>query len=613
MIKTDRAFPNQSDNQPHFDASDLIISYLQQLGVQYVFGIPGGAIEPFYNSLARSERSDGPKAIVARHETGAVFMADGYARNSGKLGVCCATSGPGATNLITGVASAYENQVPILVITGQTALRNFGRGALQDSADTGINVVGMMQFCTRYNTMVSHIDQLEYKLVSAIFTAMQPPFGPVHLSIPQDILKTPCKRALMSHSLPKWTTLTHSPSVSQLTELKKNISKNQQTVFVLGAGASKAVSCILKIAEIIDAHIVTTPDGKGLISPMHPLFRGVIGFAGHSSAGDLLRSSGVKNVVVVGSRLGEWTSNGWDQETLLSDRLIHISDNDNHLAFSPMAKLRILADIKETAQGLLELLMQSEHLIEADTTRAAATGPVEMPATEPQPHAQFEMIDVEKCDDVSLPIKPHWLMKNIVAKFPPETTYLADPGNGLAWAIHYLHPYDRRVSERRVQGRDGENRRHTDGGLFQCPMEYASMGWAIGNAPGVALANQSKPVVCITGDGSFLMSGQEITVAKQHNLNVIFIILNDSVYGMVKHGQRMASAEPIGYALPVIDYARLASAMGIHAYRVDTPEDFLSIDFDKVCKLGGPTLIDVKIDAEEVPPIGMRLKILNED
>ena len=106
---------------------DLIIAYLEQLGVEYVFGIPGGAIEPFYNALARSERRGGPRAIVARHETGAAFMADGYARNTGKLGVCCATTGPGATNLITGVASAYENHIPMLVITAQTALSTLVR------------------------------------------------------------------------------------------------------------------------------------------------------------------------------------------------------------------------------------------------------------------------------------------------------------------------------------------------------------------------------------------------------------------------------------------------------------------------------------------------------
>ena len=167
---------------------DLLINYLEQLGVEYIFGIPGGAIEPLYNALARSEARGGPRAIVARHETGAAFMADGYSRNTGKLGVCCATTGPGATNLITGVASAYENNIPLLVITAQTALSTFGRGAFQESSCTGVNTVGIFEHCTRYNTLISHVDQFETKLATAIMTAFQAPMGTVNIRVPLDVM-----------------------------------------------------------------------------------------------------------------------------------------------------------------------------------------------------------------------------------------------------------------------------------------------------------------------------------------------------------------------------------------------------------------------------------------
>ena len=123
-----------SDTPTTYELGDLLVSYLEQLGVNYVFGIPGGAIEPLYNALARSEKRAGPRAVIARHETGAAFMADGYARNSGKLGVCCATAGPGTTNLITGVASAFDNNTPLLVVTAQTSITNFGKRAAQESA-----------------------------------------------------------------------------------------------------------------------------------------------------------------------------------------------------------------------------------------------------------------------------------------------------------------------------------------------------------------------------------------------------------------------------------------------------------------------------------------------
>jgi acetolactate synthase-1/2/3 large subunit len=146
----------------HFDMADLTVAYLEQLGIDYVFGIPGGAIEPLYNAIARNQRRGGNLShIVARHEAGAAFMADGYARETGKIGVCVATSGPGATNLITAVATSYGNDVPLLVITGQPALPSFGKHGLQESACTGIDVMGMFRHCTRYNSLVSHAMQLE--------------------------------------------------------------------------------------------------------------------------------------------------------------------------------------------------------------------------------------------------------------------------------------------------------------------------------------------------------------------------------------------------------------------------------------------------------------------
>ena len=136
----------QDDSVEQMDLSDLLVKYLELLEIKYVFGIPGGAIAPLYDALARSERRGGPRAVVARHESGAAFMADGYARETGKIGVCCATTGPGATNLITGVASAFTDNIPLLVITAQTVLSSFGRGAFQESSADAIDTVGMYYF-----------------------------------------------------------------------------------------------------------------------------------------------------------------------------------------------------------------------------------------------------------------------------------------------------------------------------------------------------------------------------------------------------------------------------------------------------------------------------------
>ena len=177
------------------DAADLLVAYLEQIGVEYIFGVPGGAIEPLYNAMARSARRGGLRPIVARHETGAAFMADGYARETGKLGVCCATSGPGATNLITGVACAFENEIPMLVITGQPSLHLMGRGALQESSATGIDTMAMFNCCTHYNAMISHLEQMERQVISAILVAHHPIPGPVHLSLPVDVQRSILKSA----------------------------------------------------------------------------------------------------------------------------------------------------------------------------------------------------------------------------------------------------------------------------------------------------------------------------------------------------------------------------------------------------------------------------------
>ena len=167
--------------------SDLIVEYLEQFGVEYVFSIPGSPLGPLFDALARSARRGGPRLILARHEAGSAFIADGYARESGRIGVCCSTTGPGATNLITGVASAYAEQVPMLVITSQTRLPDFSRGGFQDSTRNGVDIMGMFEHCTRYNSMVTHPEQLEKKLAAALTAALGTPRGPVHLSIPIDI------------------------------------------------------------------------------------------------------------------------------------------------------------------------------------------------------------------------------------------------------------------------------------------------------------------------------------------------------------------------------------------------------------------------------------------
>lgn len=590
------------DNRPPPELGELLVAYLEQLNIDYVFGVPGGAIEPFYNALARSERKGGVRALVARHETGAAFMADGYSRQTGKLGVCCSTTGPGATNLLTGVASAYENELPMLVITAQTALMNFGRGALQESSCTGINTVGIYQYCTRYNSFVSHPSQFERKLIAAIMSAFSTPKGPVHLSIPLDLLRSPAPVFEPSYDLAK---LLHQPALLDPDAVQtccEYVAAANNVVFVIGDGCNEAIGTLEEIALRLQAPIITTPHGKGLISPYHPLFRGVIGFAGHRTAEETLTDKAVDLIVAVGTNMGEWASSGWDPSKMLNERLIHIDASEGHLARSPMAKLHVRGRISTVIEHIHEYLLEHTEapLNEAHAERIQLDSESPRDFIRPQYKRYFQMDQEGSYYDDSTPIKPQRLMHELGELFPPNTRFLADPGNSMTWSIHYLHPFDRRIA----------GRREAHGGVYRSSLEFASMGWAVGAAVGVALGNPGNPVVCIVGDGSWLMSGQEITVAIQHKLPIIYVILNDAALGMVKHGQRLAEAEPIGWELPEIDYSVYAESIGAAGYVINSPQDLLDLDIEAICNHPGPSIFDARIDPEAVPPMAARMRVL---
>lgn len=589
---------------------DLLVAYLNQLGVEYVFGVPGGAIEPLYNALARSERQGGVRAIVARHETGAAFMADGYARNTGKLGVCCSTTGPGATNMITGVASAYENNVPMLAITAQTAISTFGKGAIQDSSCTGINTVGLYQHCTRYNTLISHPAQFEHKLSAAIMSAMGSPAGPAHISVPRDVMALAATVQAPSYSLDQ---LLNRPTLiddTAVDSLYYELSRAKKPVFIIGDEACNAVSGILSLATSAGAEIIVTPHGKGLVSPYHPLFKGVIGFAGHSSAKQLLANPKVDLVVAIGARFGEFSSNAWDTHTLLTNRMVHVESTDANLTRTPMAKLHVRGCLDSIFSKLATRYYEDPRhrlrLVASDNQNKTKTRDIGAIAENRKAErAQEPLVMSFQCEDMSAynsncrPIKPQRLMRDLPTLFPPNTKYLADSGNSFAWATHYLHPYDRRFAGMRERG-----------GLFSASMDFASMGWAIGSAIGTALADPEIPVVCLTGDGSWLMSGQELTVAIEEKLTIIFIILNDSAYGMVKHGQALTGAESTANQLAKVDFSALAQSMGAAAAVIESPEQLNALNIRQICDRRGPTLLDVRIDPREAPPIRLRTNVL---
>ncbi|XOV77735.1 MAG: thiamine pyrophosphate-binding protein [Aestuariibacter sp.] len=567
-----------------FTYADLIVDYLHQLGIEYVFGVPGGAIEPLYNAMATSAQHGGVKSVVARHESGAAFMADGYARETGRIGVCCATTGPGATNLITGVSGAFADNIPLLVITAQTPLPKFGRRALQDSSCTAIDTVSMFNHCCKYSTLVSHHEQLETKLVSALMTARNEPAGPVHISIPSDVLRTIAEKPMASEprTLRARYTLTDQGAMDQLVIELKSVNK---VALFIGDGCEGASTDIMRFAEMINAPFVTGPMGKRWVDETHPLYRGVFGFAGHDSAKELLadKNKEIDLVIAIGAALGELGTRGWSQE-LINNKLIHVDSRIEHFTRSHMAKLHVCGHLPTIFRIVNEKLNRAQRYWDK------VWSGMEMPQKQNINGCSTTLYQEDLCLSEDNPIKPQRLFTHLSRELPLDTRLFVDAGNAWSWSIQY---YQRKEHD----------------GKFHIAMGLGSMAWAIGSVIGSAMGDPKRNAhVCITGDGSYLMGSQEITVAKQQELPIVYIILNDGVLGMVMHGQRLGGAAQTGFELGEINYAMIAEGMGIEGIVINTVEELEAIDYKRLFNKQAPTLIDVRVDKEAVPPMADRVK-----
>ncbi len=571
---------------PSRNLSDLLVEYLKLLGVEYVFGVPGGHNSALFEALDHSEKRGGPRMVMARHESGAVNMADGYARETGRLGVCTATTGPGSTNLITGLASAYIDHTPMLVVTGQTLLPEFGAGSFQESSPDLMDTAGMLAHCTRYGSIVTHPKQFERKLITALNHALRLPRGPVHLSIPVDLSRAPAPALSYSNFMEFQQDCAEVCDLAAVDRLGKEIldclHSGKRIVILVGHHCDGASQAILSFAERVRAAVITTQRGKRWVSSYHPLVRGVFGFAGHSSARQALTDDSIGLVLAAGTGLGQWSTSTWDH-VLLNDKLVHIHPCNQYFSRSPMARLHVQADVASLFATLLTRLDAAEREGSLSLPAPALAKPEGN-----QGSAVPAQITVREPDDyhcLSVPIHPQRLVWELMQRFPKEARFLIDTSNWLAWTIQYLFL------------KEHQNYRNS--------AELAAMGWAIGAAVGTALATPGVPTICLTGDGCFLMSGQEITVAVEQQLPVVYVILNDGGYGMVKHRLRQISKVGLEFGFPRVDFAAMAQAMGAHGCSIHTVEELQSLDVAALCTRKGPTILDVFIDPEATPPMGM--------
>jgi acetolactate synthase-1/2/3 large subunit len=468
----------------------------------------------------------------------------------------------------------------------------------------------MFRHCTRYNSLISHPKQMEPKLIAALQKTTRNPCGPAHLTIPSDVFRQPSPDPIPAYDLLSLLVPSSLVDDEAIERLREMLAVSKKMVLLIGGFCGEAITAILQFAALKGATFVTTPDGKGLVNANHPLFRGVFGFGGHASAEAALRDDSVDLILAIGANMGEWNTSGFC-DSLLNERLVHIDESEEHLAHTPMARLHMRGRIVSIFNRLIERIhaLRQETRVEVERRRESR----ELANIKWDPDCILAAPQSYVSD--ASPIKPQRLMRELGRAFPPSTCFLVDTGNSVAWATHYLHPEDRRLSERRLGGGNRKRtngRRQSNGGWMRVTMNFAAMGWAIGGAVGTAAGNPNDPVVCITGDGSMLMNGQEISVAVHEKMSIIFVVLNDEALGMVKHGQRLARAEQIGCEMPPTDFAAIARAMGAIGFNVKSPEELLKLDFDAMCAHPGPTLIDVIIDKDEIPPMNARMRVLGD-
>ncbi|RWX46300.1 acetolactate synthase-1/2/3 large subunit [Candidatus Electrothrix aarhusensis] len=563
------------------NTAEMIVEVLGRTGVKYMFGIPGGAIEDLNTALYKN--SYGIIPIVTKHEEGAAFMADGYARLSGKLGVCYSTSGPGATNLITGLAFSYVDQIPILALTGQVATSLFGKGALQESGPEQIDLMKIFSSITKYSRMLMSENRSQYMLQKAIRLALSNPGGPVHLNMPADIMKrsVPFQELSLFPTKGK-TRLFDAEHVDKIAETLVNA---QHPAIIAGWGVylSQAMPELLDLAELLQIPVATSPKGKGVFPESHELSLGVLGFAGSPVAEEYIITDDIDVIFAVGTSFSEMMTNGWDEHIRPSRDLIHLDVDAEKIGKNYPTSLPMEGDAKINLKKIFKAV---QRIIESGGLAKKKRNKPVLPKKKP--------VKKEKMASSGNLYHPAQLIIDIQEKFPKDTIFFADAGTAMAWTVHYM-TIDQPAS-------------------FFASLGYASMGYAVAAPVGAGLAAPDHPVVAIVGDGSFLMNGFEVATAVNYKVPVTWVILNNAMLGMVYHGRRLykkAVPDAMEPCFQRVDYVKIAEGLGARGIHLDANTPLSDSLVEDILTAQVPTVLDVWIDDQAVPPIHGRIKSMD--
>jgi len=533
-------------------------------GVSVIFGLPGGAIMPVYDALLDS----GIRHILVRHEQSAAHMADGYARASGKVGVCMSTSGPGASNLVTGIANAYLDSSPMVAITGQVARPLIGRDAFQE-----IDIVGITTPISKYNFQVRRASDIPAVVKTAFRIASTGRPGPVLIDLPKDVQTETSEVDFNSQLLVRLRRNNSDPDPILVKRAAEALAIAERPFILAGGGVriSNAYEELRALSELLSAPVGTSLMGKGCFPEDHPLSLGMVGMHGTVEANKLVQEADV--LLAVGMRFSDRTTSRPD-DFCRDAKIIHLDIDASEIEKNKEVNIFIVGDARKTLKGIYELL--AGHLVR-------------------NPHSSLERIKEMKellrqqiASNGGEGLSPYQVLSEARKVLPRDAIVTTEVGQNQMWAAAYWKTYAPRTFI-------------TSGGL-------GTMGFGFPASLGAKVAKPEALVVDIAGDGSFLMTENCLATSVSENVPVIVIVLNNGMLGMVAQWQRMFykgrySATRLGR---IPDFVKLATAYGAHGERVESLDQLSSV-LRRAISSDVTTVIDVPIDPEAnvlpmVPP-----------
>ena len=532
--------------------SDLVLETLRDLGIDTIFGYPGGAVLPLYDAIYNFK---GIRHILGRHEQGCLHEAEGYAKSTGKLGVAVVTSGPGATNAITGIADAMSDSVPLLVFTGQVARAGIGKDALQEA-----DIVGITMPITKYNYQVRETADIPRIITEAVHIATTGRPGPVVIDLPKDVSALETDFIYSPEvNLPSYQP-TLEPNDMQIKKILKQLSKAKKPVLLAGGGVSyaEAATELNEFAERYQIPVVTSLLGQGTIATIHPLFLGMGGMHGSFAANIAMTEADF--MISIGCRFDDRLT-GNPKTFAKNAKVAHIDIDPAEIGKIIRADIPVVGDAKKALQMLL-----AEPTVHNNTEKWIEK-------------VTKDKNRVRSYDKKERVVQPQAVIERIGELTNGDAIVVTDVGQHQMWTAQY-YPYQ---NERQLV---------TSGGL-------GTMGFGVPAAIGAKIANPEKEVILFVGDGGFQMTNQELAILNIYKVPIKVVMLNNHSLGMVRQWQESfyegRTSESVFDTLP--DFQLMAQAYGIKNYKCDNPET-IEKDLEVILE-DVPMFIEVDISRKE--------------